>query len=167
MVRVRHERPDPATSLEVRVPMQLALGSGKRVAVSALSLDGIRLAEPVEIAPVRGDLFVPFQGFDVLIPVTFATSYGESFLWFSKLPSRSRSMIDLFHNSVLRGEMVAGEDVISRLDTPVDLIPMEETTEEKKDATKGQKPRWVRIGLQNSFYLLLATAVFMSIGSKA
>ena len=45
MVRVRHERPDPATSLEVKVPMQLALGSGKRVAVSALSLDGIRLAE--------------------------------------------------------------------------------------------------------------------------
>ena len=150
--------------------MQLALASGQRIAVSALSLDGLRLAETADISPVRGDLIVPFQGFDVAVPVIFANSYGsygETFLWFSKLPSRSREMIDLFHRSILRGEMVCGEDIITRLDTPVDLIPMEETTEEAKAGKARKSPRWLRSIWQILFYLLLTLAVVLTVGEKA
>lgn len=147
--------------------MHLALASGQRIAVCALSLDGLRLAETADISPVRGELIVPFQGFDVAVPVLFANSYGETFLWFSKLPSRSREMIDLFHRSILRGEMVCGEDIITRLDTPVDLIPMEETDAEAKAGKARKSPRWLRSIWQILFYLLLTLAVVLTVGEKA
>lgn len=165
MLRVRHERPEAATSLEVKAPVWLVVTEDSYLHASGFSLEGIRLIETSDILPSSADMVLPFQGFDVTVPVRFGEGRGN-FLPFAKMDARTMAILRVFHEGLASGRMVSANDVITSLDTPVDLIPMEETPEEAKKGKNKTSARWIRAIRSVVFYLLLGAAVFMTIGER-
>ena len=153
-------------SFQVRAPLGLDLSTGERVVISNWSLKGIELPGTPDVLPVAGTLSIPFQGVDIRFPVRFRTASGSDFLEFDGLTGRQRETLAVFYRSILSGRMASTEDIITSLDTPVDLVPMEETEDERLSATAGTAPRAVRAGWNIAFYLALAVIVFGIVGNQ-
>ncbi|SHH41486.1 Multidrug resistance efflux pump [Cognatiyoonia sediminum] len=165
-MRVRHERPMSDLSYSVRAPLKLTLESGDEICIKSWSLNGVQYPEKTDILPKAGLLSIPFQGVDIQFDVRFKDGSHRRELLFDGLSGRQRETLAIFYRSILSGKMASTEEVITSLDTPVDLVPMTETNEEEIEGRAKQSPRILRVIWNVSLYLVLAVIVFGVIGSQ-
>ncbi|MEL7345541.1 MAG: HlyD family efflux transporter periplasmic adaptor subunit [Pseudomonadota bacterium] len=151
-------------SFQVRAPLGLELATGDMVSVTSWSLNGIEFPSETDVLPSQGTLSIPFQGVDIRFPVRFKPGDTDRELVFEGLTGRQRETLAVFYRSILSGKMASTEDIITSLDTPVDLIPMGETDEEKSEGSKGKTPRLVRILWSLSIYAMIGAVVFGLLG---
>lgn len=159
-MNVRHERPEPDTSFRVAAPLLVGLADGSVVQVREWSLRALYSPELEDCDLDGASLSIPFQGVHIFFPVTLerGASPGETLL--RGLTGRQREVLALFYRNLLSGRMAAVADVITALDTPVDLVPLTETEEERAAATAGQSPRPLRVASHMLVYVLLAVLTF-------
>ncbi|MCU0901923.1 MAG: hypothetical protein MUC82_15750 [Cypionkella sp.] len=81
-------------------------------------------------------------------------------LWaFEGLTGRQRKALGLFYRNLMTGKMAATDAVITALDTPVDLIPMGETAQEKAAGLAKVEPRALRVVWNIVYYARLMAVV--------
>ena len=165
-MKIRHERPDADLAFSVRAPLMITLVDGKQVTVENWSLQGVTWPEDTDILPKAASLSVPFQGVDVQFPVRFTHGDGQNELLFADLTVRQRETLAVFYRSILSGRMAATEDMITALDTPVDLVPMGETAEEEAAGKAKTAARLPRIIWNLLIYTLAAVLIFGVIGGQ-
>ncbi|WP_424964803.1 HlyD family secretion protein [Dinoroseobacter sp. S375] len=153
-------------SFQVRAPLGLELATGDVVAVAEWSLSGLQFPGDSDVLPSKGILSIPFQGVDIRFPVQFKPGAEGRELLFDGLTGRQRETLAVFYRSILSGRMASTEEVITSLDTPVDLVPMEETEEEKTVATQGKTPRSLRVVWNLLVYCLIGVVVFGLLGQQ-
>ncbi len=164
-VHIMHERPAPETEPHVIAPLIVALASGRRITIRKWSLAGVRDTSLAEVDLDGARLCIPFQGIDVAFPVRFSAS-SDGKLWaFDGLTGRQREALGLFYRNLLTGKMAATDEVITALDTPVDLIPMGETEEEKAAGLARAKPRFLRAIWNVAYYIGLFAVVVGVLGN--
>lgn len=164
-MKIRHERPMSDLSFQVRAPLGLELSTGERLTISDWSLQGFEFPNESDVLPKEAVLSIPFQGVDIRFPIKLKRDGDTRFLTFDGLTGRQRETLAVFYRSILSGKMASTEDVITSLDTPVDLVPMEETEEEKAVGTAGKSPRSLRAIFSVLLYLCIGAAVFWTLGS--
>ncbi|WP_375572570.1 HlyD family efflux transporter periplasmic adaptor subunit [Ahrensia marina] len=163
-MKIRHERPLSDLSFQVCAPLGLELARGERIDIKNWSLRGFEFPGDSDIMPKEAILSIPFQGVDIRFPVRLVAEKGSRFLCFDGLSGRQRETLAVFYHSILSGRMASTNDVITSLDTPVDLVPMEETEEEKAAATANTVPRPARILAMSLIYFVVAVIVFSTLG---
>ncbi|MEM8553765.1 MAG: HlyD family efflux transporter periplasmic adaptor subunit [Pseudomonadota bacterium] len=151
-------------SFQVRAPLGLDLASGETVTIESWSLKGLHFPLAQGELPETAVLSIPFQGVDIRFDVAFDIDHDTQFLSFKGLTGRQRETLAVFYRSILSGKMASTEEIITSLDTPVDLVPMEETEEEKAEGTKGKTPRSLRAFFSVLLYLLVSTFVVWTLG---
>ncbi len=166
-VHISHERPAPDTEPHVIAPLIIALPDGRRLTARKWSLAGIRDQVLVGQDLTGARLIIPFQGIEVGFPVTFTLSPDGNLWAFTDLTGRQREALGLFYRNLMTGKMAATDDVITALDTPVDLVPMGETTEEKSAGLAKVKPRALRVVWNVVYYVALLAVVGGYLGSMA
>ena len=165
-MKIRHERPMSDLSFQVRAPLSLELATGDHVTIDEWSLQGITFPGEGEILPSQAVLSIPFQGVAIRFDVTFKSGGKNRYLEFEGLSGRQRETLAVFYRSILSGRMASTEEVITSLDTPVDLVPMDETEQEAAEATVGKSPRLFRIVWNIAFYVAAAVLVFVFVGGQ-
>lgn len=165
-MNIRHECPRPDLSFAVAAPLQVHKANGRRLEVARWSLEGL-WTDPPEV-DLAGEviLTVPFQGVDVSFPVTLIDGEEPGHYCFANLSVRQRETLATFHHGVLSGQMVPTGDMITSLDTPVDLVPMGETTEEEVAGRALARPRALRILWNAVVYLTLAAVLIVGLGGQ-
>jgi multidrug resistance efflux pump len=166
-VAISHERPAPETDPHVIAPLIVALPDGRRLTARKWSLAGIRdgVLAGTDLSGAR--LMIPFQGIEVGFPVRLSPAPGGGFWAFEGLTGRQREALGLFYRNLMTGKMASTDEVITALDTPVDLVPMGETEEEKAASLARVKPRALRIVWNVAYYTLLLAVVGGYLGSLA
>lgn len=155
-MNIRHECPLPDLSFAVTAPLLVQASDGTILTARRWSLEGIWI-DALEHDLTHGAvLCVPFQGVDVSFPINLAATEEAGHYAFVELTVRQRETLAVFYQGVLSGKMVATDDIITSLDTPVDLVPMGETDSEKADGLAKVKPRALRILWNIVFYVILA-----------
>lgn len=164
-VRIDHERPAPDTETHVIAPLILTLPDGRRLTARKWSLSGIRdaILSGEDLTDAR--LMIPFQGIEVGFPVLLTPSADGTVWAFEGLTGRQREVLGLFYRNLMTGKMAATDEVITALDTPVDLVPMGETDEEKAVGMAKVKPRALRVVWKLVYYALLLAVVGGYLGS--
>lgn len=165
-MKIRHERPMSDLSFQVRAPLTLELTTGERLLIEEWSLSGFQYPGTSDILPRQGVLSIPFQGVDIRFDVALAPGSEPRSLQFVDLSGRQRETLAVFYRSILSGKMASTDNVITSLDTPVDLVPMGEKEEETAAATAGKTPRSYRVVWNALFYAIFAVVVFGVIGSS-
>ncbi|HMO06873.1 MAG TPA: hypothetical protein PKD10_04390 [Paracoccaceae bacterium] len=164
-VAISHERPAPETEPHVIAPLIVALPDGRRLTARKWSLAGIRDGVLAGTDLTGARLMIPFQGIEVGFPVTLRPSMDQKLWAFEGLTGRQREALGLFYRNLMTGKMAATDEVITALDTPVDLIPMGETEEEKAAGLAKVKPRALRVVWNITYYVLLIAVVGGYLGS--
>lgn len=165
-MKIRHERPMPDLAFRVRAPLQLELQSGDVVEVREWSQTGLIYPVESNVLPKKGYLSIPFQGVDIRFAVTFVKGNDAQELLFKDLSGRQREIIGVFYRSILSGKMASAGDMITSLDTPVDLVPMGETEDEAAVSQTKARPRAIRIIWNIAFYAVLAGVLFGLVGGQ-
>ena len=155
----------PQLAYPVRAPLTLHLSDGERVEIAEWSLDGLTWPGETDILPRQAKLVIPFQGVDIRFAVQFGPVEGN-WLQFKGLTGRERETLAVFYRSILSGKMASTDDMITSLDTPVDLVPLSETEEEIEAATQKTPPRVLRVIWNLVYYFVLAGVVFGVIGTQ-
>ena len=165
-MNIRHECPMPDLSFSVAAPLHLHKANGCKVVVTRWSLAG--LWAETEQGDLTGDviLSVPFQGVDVSFPAHLKAGESQGQYIFQNLTVRQRETLAAFHRGVLSGRMISTNDMITSLDTPVDLVPMGETEEEESEGREKAKPRLLRVIWQVLFYILAAAFLTFFLGGQ-
>lgn len=166
-MNVRHERPSPDISLRVAAPLLVGLGDGTVVRVHQWSLRALYSPEFDGRDLAGASLSIPFQGVQVYFPVTLVPGEAPGEVLLQDLTGRQRETLALFYRNLLSGRMAATADLITALDTPVDLVPPEETAAERRAATAASPARAPRVVANVLAYVLLAALVFGWLGSLA
>ncbi len=165
-MKISHQSPSSDLSWTVQAPLKLETPAGECVQITAWSLSGLEWPDPKIEIPKTGILSVPFQGVDVRFPVRLSQQQDSSFVQFDGLSGRQRETLSLFYRSLLSGRMASSDDVITCLDTPVDLVPMSETEEEREESVKGRLPTPIRAVLHVTIYLLIAITIASILGAS-
>lgn len=167
---IRHERPSPDTAFRVTAPLLIALADGSVAHVRHWSLRAVHSVDlagrdPADLA--GASLIVPFQGINIYFPVTLVPGEGRDEFLLVGLNGRQRETLGLFYRNLLSGRMVAVGDIITALDAPVDLVPMEETEAERAAAEgpDGPRRRRRRAMFYIAAYLLAAVLLVGYLGS--
>jgi multidrug resistance efflux pump len=165
-MHIRHECPMPDLSFSVAAPLHLHKPNGCKIVASRWSLVGIWL-EPSDDC-LAGDvmLSVPFQGVDVSFPAKLNATDTPGHYTFAELTVRQRETLGVFYQGVLSGRMVSTNDIITSLDTPVDLVPMGETEQEETQGLAKVKPRLRRIIWNTIFYTAMAVILVVFLGGN-
>jgi multidrug resistance efflux pump len=161
-----HEKPGAELDWKVNAPLVLETPSGDLVSVHNWSLSGLTWPADAPDCPNTATLRIPFQGVDVCFPVRLKTPDDSGLVQLEGLSGRQRETLALFYRALLSGKMASSGDVITSLDTPVDLVPMEETEEEKSQKKGSSLPRSFRVVINVLTYLLIAAAVVGIIGNN-
>jgi multidrug efflux pump subunit AcrA (membrane-fusion protein) len=164
-VHISHERPAPETEPHVIAPLIVALPDGRRLTARKWSLAGIRDQVLVGEDLTGARLMIPFQGIEVGFPVTLTPSSNSNLWAFEALTGRQREALGLFYRNLMTGKMASTDEVITALDTPVDLVPMGETEVEKAAGLAKVKPRALRVALNVVWYTGLAIFLVGFLGS--
>lgn len=164
-MNIRHERPMPDMAFRMQAPLGLSLPSGQRASVREWSLTGLTSYDLPDEPLVEAILSIPFQGVVLSFPVTLEKDPGQPIYRFRNLTGRQRETLSLFYRSLLSGKMATTGDMITSLDTPVDLIPMEETEQEREIAVSTKTPRGLRTLMVLAVYIVLSLSVFGYLGS--
>lgn len=165
-MNIRHECPHPDLSFLVTAPLYLQATDGQRVKVEKWSLGELQLPEGAD-PPLDGlEIIIPFQGVAVQFPIKLQQMEEPHRFQFAELTVRQRETLSVFYNGVLSGRMASTADMITSLDTPVDLVPMGETEEEKAEGVAKEKPRILRTLWNLTFYALLALFLVGFVGGQ-
>lgn len=164
-MRIEHERPAPDTEPHVIAPLILALSDGRRLTARKWSLAGIHDAVLSGETLTDARLMIPFQGIEVGFPVRLTAAANGNFWAFDGLTGRQREALGLFYRNLMTGKMASMGEVITALDTPVDLIPMRETAEEMAAGLAKVKPKTLRIVLNVLWYVGLAILLVGFLGN--
>lgn len=165
-MKIRHERPMSDLQFQVRAPLGLELPDGNAVQITDWSLRDFTFPGKPDVLPSKGVLSIPFQGVAITFPVTLKPGTAPGQLEFDGLTGRQRETLAVFYRSILSGKMASTEEVITSLDTPVDLVPMGETEEEQAAGVAKQKPRVLRAVWNVAFYIILSVVIFTTLGSQ-
>ncbi len=165
-MKIRHETPYPDLTFTVQGPLVLVLYDGVKIRLDRWALNGFPVLDDGLDVPSEATLSVPFQGVDITFPVKLDHDVDQKFVFFKDLTGRQRETLALFYRNLMSGQMSATEDIITSLDTPVDLVPMGETEEEKKTGSKAKTPRWFRVVYNLGIYLALSYLVFGILGAS-
>lgn len=165
-MKIRHQPAGSDMSWTVQAPLTFETPAGEAVRIEAWSLAGLHWPEDAGECPQTGVLSVPFQGVDVRFPVRLAQSSDDNLSEFEGLSGRQRETLALFYRALLSGQMASSGDVITSLDTPVDLVPMSETEEEKEASIKGRWPTPIRVALHVLIYSVIALTVATILGAS-
>ncbi len=165
-MNIRHECPHPDLSFLVTAPLSLQMADGRVVHVERWSLSELQLPDGESAPAGEVQLVIPFQGVGVQFPITLEPSTTEGRHRFAGLTVRQRETLSLFYNGVLSGRMASTKEIITSLDTPVDLVPMGETAEEKAEGVAKAKPRLLRAIWNLTFYALLALFLVGFVGGQ-
>ncbi|CAN0182269.1 unnamed protein product, partial [Chrysoparadoxa australica] len=166
-MRVHHQPPDPTTEPMVTAPLLFEKPCGASVTIQNWSLAALVWPEDAGDAPKTGTLNVPFQGVDVRFPVRLKPAPDrpqEQCL--SGLSGRQRETLALFYRSLLSGKMASSEEVITSLDTPLDLVPMEETESEKAATEKSSAMQAFRAVANVVIYVAVAMLIVGVVGQN-
>jgi multidrug resistance efflux pump len=150
----------PDMAFRMQAPIGLTLRDGQRIPVADWSLKGVSAPELIDRDHQHCVLSIPFQGIVLSFPVTLEPGDEPGFFEFRGLDGRQRETLGLFYRSLLSGKMATTGDMITSLDTPVDLIPMEETEQERFLAEHTQTPRSLRAISVMAVYIVLFMTVF-------
>lgn len=167
-MRVEHTAPSPDLDYKVRATLTFETPEGALVAVEQWSLKGLKWPEDGPECPDEGILSVPFQGIDVRFPVKLEPAPDTAEIFFKDLTGRQREALAIFYKSLLSGRMVSSGDVITSLDTPIDLVPIEET-EAEAEVKIGHRWRFanlVRSIVHVVVYCIMCFGVIGIIGSN-
>lgn len=164
-MNIRHECPMSDLSFSVTAPLCLHKANGCKVTARRWSLAGIWLE--VNAPDMAGEtvLSVPFQGVDVSFPVSLMATDTPGHYQFAELTVRQRETLSTFHKGVLSGQMVSAGEMITSLDTPVDLVPMSETETEEAAGRVAAKPRLLRIIWNMALHTVIAALLMAFLGS--
>lgn len=165
-MNIRHECPHPDLSFLVTAPLFLQTQDGRRMTVERWSLGEVRLHEDEPLPEGGLELIVPFQGVAVQFPVKLTPTGEPGAYSFADLTVRQRETLAVFYNGVLSGRMATTGEMITSLDTPVDLVPMGETEEEKAEGVAKAKPRFLRTIWNVVFYAMLALFLIGFVGEQ-
>lgn len=163
-MKISHQNPGSSLDWEVQAPLVVETPSGDMVHIARWSLAGLEWPQEAPVCPETGTLSVPFQGVDIRFPVRLSRKNDAAPVVLEGLSGRQRETLALFYRSLLSGRMASSGDVITSLDTPVDLVPMEETEEEAAASRKRALPRPLRVVLHSVAYVGLACAVVGFLG---
>lgn len=155
-MNIRHECPLPDLSFAVAAPLFVQTADGTVLTVRQWSLEGICIDPAGHDLTQHTALGVPFQGVDITFPVYLAATDAPDRFTFKNLTVRQRETLATFYRGILSGKMASVGEVITSLDTPVDLVPMGETEQEKTEGLAKAKPRSLRAIWNVLFYTLLA-----------
>jgi len=103
---------------------------------------------------------------DIRFPVRLSQKDAIGTVQLEGLSGRQRETLALFYRALLSGRMASSSEVITSLDTPVDLVPMEETEAEQSQQPVKYIPRSLRVLFNVVTYLLIAAMVVGIIGSN-
>ncbi|WP_166417316.1 HlyD family secretion protein [Cochlodiniinecator piscidefendens] len=165
-MKVRHETPHPDLSWQVHAGMFFETPMGEVLKIEKWSLAGFEWPVDGPECPAAGTLSVPFQGVDVRFPIRIERDEAGNGVLFKDLSGRQRETLHLFYRSILSGRMASSEDMITSLDTPIDLVPMGETETEQKAGDIGAGRRVGRLLWNIVFYLIFAGVVLGFIGGQ-
>lgn len=165
-MKIRHETPDANLEWSVQAPLMIETPLGERVRIENWSLSGLKWPSNAAPCPKTGTLSVPFQGVDVSFPVRLSMDEPMGLVTLEGLSGRQRETLALFYRSLLSGKMASSGEVITSLDTPVDLVPMEQTEAEQSGQPVKFVPRPIRVMFNVATYLLIAAMVVGIVGSN-
>ena len=165
-MKIRHQPAGSDMSWTVQAPLTFETPAGEAVRIEAWSLAGLHWPEGAGDCPQTGVLSVPFQGVDVRFPVRLTQPNDAGLVEFEGLSGRQRETLALFYRALLSGQMASSGDVITSLDTPVDLVPMSETDEEKEASIRGRWPTPIRVALHVLIYSVIALTVATILGAS-
>ncbi|MEM6312238.1 MAG: HlyD family efflux transporter periplasmic adaptor subunit [Pseudomonadota bacterium] len=165
-MKVRHEAPSASLDWNVQAPLKIETPSGDQVLIYTWSLAGLTWPDNAVECPKTGTLSVPFQGVDISFPVRLGQDEANGIVRLEGMSGRQRETLGLFYRGLLSGKMASSGDVITSLDTPVDLVPMGQTEEEQAQQPVKFIPRPVRVLFNIATYLLIATMVVGIVGNN-
>lgn len=166
-MEVRHEPPSPDTMFRLHAPLQLGFPDGTGLRIDNWSLRALYSKELAD-RPLSGlILSIPFHGVGVYFPIELQKGEAEGEYLFRDLRGRERETLALFYRNLLSGRMTSTTEMISALDSPVDLVPMNETASERSAAEAGQTPRRARVLVNLLWYLLVFALVAAFLASVA
>lgn len=165
-MKIQHEAPAPDVDWKVNAALFIETPQGEIIRVDSWSLSAIEWPENAPECPKAGTLTVPFQGLDIRFPVRLDAQKSQSLVKLKGLSGRQRETLALFYRSLLSGRMASSGEVITSLDTPLDLVPMEETEAEKSISKEKSLPRLLRAIISVATYVLLAVAVVGVVGNN-
>lgn len=165
-MNIRHECPMSDLSFKVVAPLFLHAPDGQIITIERWSLSGFSIEDMEAELPEDLRLSIPFQGVDVQFPIEIRFNKDSDVFEFHNLTVRQRETLAVFYKGVLSGRMVSTKDIITSLDTPVDLVPMDETEEEKATGMAKVKPRILRIIWNVIIYALLSAFLVGVVGQQ-
>ncbi|WP_189799561.1 HlyD family secretion protein [Tateyamaria sp. syn59] len=165
-MEIVHEPPHKELTFFARAPLKLRVADQPDVVIDAWCVSGVCKPEGMDVFPTRGTLSIPFQGIDLGFPVKLSADASGDFYAFEDLTVRQREVLALFHSNLLSGRMASTQDMITALDTPVDLVPMGETEEEEAAATAHVPSRAFRLVKALLTYLAAAVLIFGLLGQS-
>jgi multidrug resistance efflux pump len=134
------------------------------VKITRWSLSRLEWPKTGGVPPETGTLTVPFHGVDVRFPIRLSKTADGQHVELRGLSGRQRETLALFYRSLLSGRMASSSDMITSLDTPLDLVPMEQTEAEASPQMSGSLPRTLRTVLNVGTWLILAALVVAVLG---
>lgn len=165
-MEIRHEAPDPDVDRKVSAALFVETPQQEVVRIDRWSLAGLEWPVGAPDCPRTGTLSVPFQGVDITFPVRLSSAEEGNSVRLEGLSGRQRETLALFYRSLLSGRMASSDEVITSLDTPLDLVPMGETDTEQAQRPAKSVPRALRVALNVASYLLIAVMVVGIVGNN-
>jgi len=165
-MNIRHECPMPDLSFRVTAPLYLYASDGQTYTIDGWSLAGFTIDGFEGNLPEGIQLSIPFQGVDIKFPIDVECTEEAGVFIFANLTVRQRETLSIFYKGILTGRMVSSAEMITSLDTPVDLVPMGETESEMASGLAKTKPRIIRVIWNVVFYILLAAFLFGFVGNQ-
>lgn len=165
-MNIRHECPMPELSFSVTAPLHLNKANGCNTVVRRWSLAGVWLDDGAPDMAGEIQISVPFQGVDVSFLAELEPGKTSGHYVFKDLTVRQRETLSTFYQGVMSGQMVSTGDMITSLDTPVDLVPMGETNAEEAAGLAIAPPRKLRIAWNTLFYTVLACTLLVFLSSQ-
>lgn len=163
-MRIEHQAPAADLSFKVVAPLRVVTPDQAVHVVEHWTLSSLEMAEGVRLPDGPVSLIVPFQGVEMQFPVTLVPSADGTQYGLQNLNGRQRELLALFYNGILSGRMASSAQMITSLDTPLDLVPMEQSEDEVAStaATAVRKTKWLGNVV---FYLVMAAFLMLTVGS--
>lgn len=162
-MEVRHEPPSAETMFRLRAPLHVGFPDGQAVKVDDWSLKALYTPD-LDGRELDGlMLSIPFQGAGVYFPIELEKGEAENEYLFRNLTGRQRETLALFYRNLMSGRMSSTADMITALDSPVDLVPMGETEAERRAGESRTGSRRARALVNLAYYgtLFLLVAGFL------
>lgn len=157
----------PDMAFRMRAPLGVTLRDGTRTRVEDWSMRGISAPGLMDKDVTDAVLAIPFQGVVLSFPIKLHPADEPDFYEFREMNGRQRETLALFYRNLLTGKMASTADMITSLDTPVDLVPMGETDEERDRNSGSKTRRMLRSAGSLLMYVVLFGLVFGYLGNLA